>query len=141
MQPVECAAGCARTKGECRSAILDVIKAVFQFLADILSQFIDGGFLTSVKKGLEQAASAVQKVQKGISAVQKVVDGINAMHQANKNMQQSPEAAKLKARLRRGGYSAEVTDRVVDQALAAFAEGGVFGDGRHPNPVTAHLWR
>lgn len=66
--------------------------------------------------------------------MQKVVDGINAMQQANKNMQQSPEAAKLKARLRRGGYSAEVIDRVVDQAFAAFAEGGVFGDGRHPNP-------
>ena len=117
-----------------------MIKAVFTFLAEIISEFMPGGAagLTTVKRRLEQAADAVEKIQKGISAVQKVVEGINAMQQAHEKMKKSPEATKLKARLYRAGYSAEVIDRVVDQAMAAFAEGGVFGDGRHPNPVTAH---
>lgn len=135
MQNYECAAGCARNRGDCNMAVVEMIKAVFQFIVAIVGQFMPGGAvaLEGVKNGMKEAFDVAQNAVKAAKAVIAVAKGIESMTAISEEMQKSVEANKLKARLLEAGYNQETVDNVVMKAVAAYTEGGVFGDDGHPN--------
>ena len=90
--------------------------------------------MKSVKTGIKTAVKVAKKVKQAATAVIAVAKGIQSMTAISEEMKKSIEASKLKGRLVRAGYSQHVVDRMIDKAVAAYAEGGVFGDDEHPNP-------